>query len=128
MVCQVPVKDILAGADPLDSYVRLIYTDSDGQEHSNLRFFTNQKNVRFLNPDINLNVKQVADYKEITLVSKTFARAVYLSVKDSELLHFSDNFFDLHPGEQYTVRVKTDMSAEELASRLQFNCINKFLY
>lgn len=128
MVCQVPVKDILAGADPLDSYVRLIYTDSDGHEHCNLRFFTNQKNVRFLNPDINLNVKQVADYKEITLVSKTFARAVYLSVKDSELLHFSDNFFDLHPGEQYTVRVKTDMSAEELASRLQFNCINKFLY
>jgi beta-mannosidase len=51
-----------------------------------------------------------------------------VSVKDSELVHFSDNFFDLYPGEPYTVKVKINMSAEELASRLQYNCVNKFLY
>ena len=90
--------------------------------------FVNQRNVSFLDPDISFTVKESDDYKEITLTSDVFARAVYMSVKDSGLLHFSDNFFDLHPEEPYIVKVKTDMSAEELASRLQCNCVNKFLY
>ena len=128
MVYQVPVKDILAEADPAQSYVRMIYTDAEGCQHSNLRFFVNQKDMRFLDPDISFDIKESGYYKEITLTSDVFARAVYMSVKDSGLLHFSDNFFDLHPEEPYIVKVKTDMSAEELASRLQYNCVNKFLY
>ena len=127
-VCQLPVKDILYGADPTKSYIRLIYTDNEGREHSNLRFFANQKQVMFLNPDVSFEVNESGDYKEVILTSNVFARAVYVSVKDCGLLHFSDNFFDLHPGEPYTVKVKTDMSAEELSSRLQYNCVNKFLY
>ena len=123
-----PVEEILSGADPAESYVRFIFTDSDGVEHINLRFFRNQKEVRFLDPDISFNIKEVDDYKYITLISNVFARAVYVSVKDSELLHFSDNFFDLHPGKPYTIKVRTEMPAEELLSRLQYNCVNKFLY
>jgi beta-mannosidase len=122
------VKDILAEADPAQSYVRMIYTDTEGCQHSNLRFFVNQKDMRFLDPDIFFDVKESGDYKEITLTSDVFARAVYVSVKDSELVHFSDHFFDLYPGEPSTVKVKINMSAEELASRLQYNCVNKFLY
>ncbi len=128
MVCRMPVEEILSGADPAESYVRFIFTDSDGVEHINLRFFRNQKEVRFLDPDISFNIKEVDDYKYITLISNVFARAVYVSVKDSELLHFSDNFFDLHPGKPYTIKVRTEMPAEELLSRLQYNCVNKFLY
>lgn len=128
MIYQAPVKDILKGADAADAYVRFVYTDSEGNEHSNLRFFCNQKDVRFLDPDIKAIIKEVGDYKEVTLISNVFARAVYVSVKDSELLHFSDNFFDLHPGEAYTIKVKTDLPAEELKNRLLYNTVNKFLY
>ena len=128
MIYQAPVKDILKGADAADAYVRFVYTDSEGNEHSNLRFFCNQKDVRFLDHDIKATVKEVGDYKEVTLISNVFTRAVYVSVKDSELLHFSDNFFDLHPGESYTIKVKTDLPSEELKNRLQYNTVNKFLY
>lgn len=128
MIYQAPVKDILKGADAADAYVRFVYTDSEGNEHSNLRFFCNQKDVRFLDPNIKAVIKEVGDYKEVTLISNVFARAVYVSVKDSELLHFSDNFFDLHPGEAYTIKVKTDLPAEELKNRLLYNTVNKFLY
>ena len=128
MIYQAPVKDILKGADAADAYVRFVYTDSEGNEHSNLRFFCNQKDVRFLDPDIKAIIKEIDDYKEVTLISNVFARAVYVSVKDSELLHFSDNFFDLHPGEAYTIKVKTALPAEELKNRLLYNTVNKFLY
>ena len=88
----------------------------------------NQKDLAFLNPQVDSKVVEKDGSKEVTLTSDVFARAVYLSVKDSELLHFSDNFFDLHPGEPYTVIVKTDIPAEDLAERLQHTCVNKFLY
>lgn len=88
----------------------------------------NQKDVSFLDPDIKAVIKEVGDYKEVTLISNVFARAVYVSVKDSEFLHFSDNFFDLHPGEAYTIKVKTYLPAEELKNRLLYNTVNKFLY
>lgn len=128
MVYQARLEDILEGADPEASYVRLTYTDGEGVKHSNLRFFRNQKELDFLRPEIKYDVADNGDYKEVTLTSNVLARAVYVSVKDSELLHFSDNFFDLHPCEPYTIKVKTEMSAEDLLSRLQYNCINNFLY
>lgn len=128
MVYQARLEDILEGADPEASYVRLTYTDGEGVKHSNLRFFRNQKELDFLRPEIKYTVVDNGDYKDISLTSDVFARAVYVSVKDSELLHFSDNFFDLHPCEPYTIKVKTEMSAEDLLSRLQYNCINNFLY
>lgn len=66
----------------------------------------NQKDVSFLDPDIKAVIKEVDDYKEVTLISNVFARAVYVSVKDSELLH----------------------PAEELKNRLLYNNVSKFLY
>jgi len=79
-------------------------------------------------PDIKWEVTDRGDCKEVKLVSDVFARAVYLSVKDSDILHFSENFFDLYPGEEYVVTVKTDITAEDLSERLQTNTINYFLY
>lgn len=66
----------------------------------------NQKDVHFLDPDIKAVINEVGDYKEVTLILNVFARAVYVSVKDSELLH----------------------PAEELKNRLLYNTVNKFLY
>lgn len=43
---------------------------------------------------------------------------VYLSV-EGETAHFSDNFFDLMPGETRTVRVASELNAKELARRLK---------
>ena len=34
-------------------------------------------------------------------------------------MHFSDNFFDLMPGETRTVRVASKLNAKELARRLK---------
>ena len=128
VVYRAAVEDLLAGVPAEEAYVRFTYTDPQGEKFTNVRFFTNQKYVRFLNPKIDCKVTDLGDCKEVRLVSDVFARALYLSVKDSDILHFSDNFFDLHPGQEYVVTVKTDIPADELAERLQYNTVNAFLY
>ena len=55
---------------------------------------------------------------DVTVRSDNFARGVYLSV-EGETAHFSDNFFDLMPGETRTVRVASELNAKELARRLK---------
>ena len=127
MVYRESIGKLLGETLPEDAYARFIFTDSEGHRHGNMRFFSNQKDVRFMCPDIKWEVTDRGDCKEVKLVSDVFARAVYLSVKDSDILHFSENFFDLYPGEEYVVTVKTDITAEDLSERLQTNTINYFL-
>ena len=91
-----------------------------------MRFFRNQKDLDFLQPDIKIDVVDRGDFKEVKMFSNVFTRAVYLSVSDSDLLHFSDNFFDLYPSEPYSVSVRTDISASELERRLRVNTINDY--
>lgn len=128
MVYQTKLDDILSGADPAQSYVRFTFTDIDGVKHRNMRFFRNQKDLDFLQPDIKIDVVDRGDFKEVKMFSNVFTRAVYLSVSDSDLLHFSDNFFDLYPSEPYSVSVRTDISASELERRLRVNTINSFVF
>ena len=128
MVFREPVESLLGDALPENVYARFTYTDAEGNEYSNTRFFSNQKDIHFMQPDMKWEVADKGDCKEIRLVSDVFARAVYLSVKDSDILHFSDNFFDLHPDKETVITVRTDISAEELADRLKVNTINAFLF
>ena len=44
---------------------------------------------------------------------------VYKRQVEGETAHFSDNFFDLMPGETRTVRVASELSAKQLARRLK---------
>jgi len=126
MLLRMSVGEMLKGVSGQDAYVRFIYEDDQRNRYTNLRFFANQKDVNFLRPDVEFEVADMGEYKEVTVVSDVFARAVYLSVENSGLLHFSDNFFDLHPGEPYKVTVKTDIPAADLQRRLQAVTVNSF--
>ena len=66
---------------------------------------------------VSRRVKPADGGYEVTLQSDCFVRGLYLSV-EGELLHLSDNFFDLLPGEPRTVSVRTMLPQEEFESRL----------
>ena len=54
----------------------------------------------------------------VTVSSDNFARAVYLAVEGIDNF-FEDNYFDLLPGASRTVKVKTNLSAEEFEKQLK---------
>ena len=53
------------------------------------------------------------------LATDTFARGVFLSIDGDDNHHFSDNYFDLLPGEVRTLEVSTTLPEEELKKRLR---------
>jgi beta-mannosidase len=56
-------------------------------------------------PDLQVAVETTAAGANVRVTAKRFARGVYLSTADG-LGTFSDNFFDLLPGESLTVGFK----------------------
>lgn len=55
----------------------------------------------------------------IQLTTDNYARGVFLSLDGDPDHHFSDNFFDLLPGEEYAVTVATKLSAADVERNLR---------
>ena len=85
--------------------------------YTNNCFLVQQKQMDYPDAKVTRRVKPADGGYEVTLQSDCFVRGLYLSV-EGELLHFSDNFFDLLPGEPRTVSVRTMLPQEEFESRL----------
>jgi len=69
----------------------------------NLLYFAKPMNLALEKTTIDIDTRQVADGYELTLSSDRLAKNVYLTVDDPAEGYFSDNYFDLLPGEQKTV-------------------------
>jgi beta-mannosidase len=69
----------------------------------NLLYFDKPMDLALEKPAIEIDTRQVTDGYELTLSSDRLAKNVYLTVNDPAEGSFSDNYFDLLPGEQKTI-------------------------
>ncbi|HVR00999.1 MAG TPA: glycoside hydrolase family 2 protein [Polyangia bacterium] len=95
-------KDILRGADP--ARVVLVAELREGATllSRNLLSFMKARDLALPPPELQVVVEARGTGASVRVTAKRFARAVYLSTPDGEGT-FSDNFFDLLPGESITV-------------------------
>lgn len=112
-----PVSAISGGLEKEDYIISLVF-DTGDRTVSNIFYPCKQKDMAFPEADITFSTEMTDGIYTVTLSSGNFARAVYLTA-GSLPLHFSDNFFDLLPGEVKTVSAETDSSKEELDSLLE---------
>lgn len=68
-------------------------------------------------------IRQDQGKMHITLSANAFAKGVYLSLPEHDC-NFSDNFFDLLPGEEKTVTVATDLTMEKMREALLIKVYN----
>ena len=87
-------------------------------EYVNHFFLPKQKDMNYPKCNISFDVREADGVCEVSVSSDSFARGVYLYA-DGLDLHFSDNFFDLLPGETRTVTVRTDAAPEILRQSLK---------
>jgi beta-mannosidase len=114
-------KDLLANADPQKTF--LVFDLAVGRKpvSRNLIFFDTMHNL-----DLPKSVKIDASLDSsnrsytATLRAPVLARSVYLSFGDLDV-QTSDNYFDLLPGEEITVKLKTpsSVSLDQLKSAMQ---------
>ena len=65
------------------------------------------------------HVQAKVDGKDITISTDRYARGIYLTLDGDDNHHFSDNYFDLLPGEQRTISVISCLPPAEMQRRLQ---------
>ncbi|HQC54960.1 MAG TPA: hypothetical protein PKX91_04460 [Clostridia bacterium] len=70
-----------------------------------------------------MDIKKEGEVCQIELNSPCFSRFVELRLP-GEINPFSDNFFDMYPGETRTITIKTDKTLEDIQAALSVKTIN----
>ena len=98
----IPVDKLLGGKDT-KRVVLFVEVLVNGQRvSSNEHFFQPYKNLSLPTPQIQTDIMTTRNGFKVTLLSRTFARAVYLSLPNYEGF-FEDNYFDLMPGQKVEI-------------------------
>ncbi|MCR4440033.1 MAG: hypothetical protein QHJ34_11405 [bacterium] len=102
VVWQAPVSELLSGHDPKGVFLHCALVEGEQPVSSNLHFFVPPKERKLPRPQLSLRCEEGDQHFIVLVGSDVLARHVYLSTAEADGF-FSDNFFDVLPGE--TVRV-----------------------
>lgn len=103
-----PVEKLLAGHQPEDVIFYITYSTGD-KTYYNIAYAARQKDMHFTRPNIHSRITPAGDGYDVTLRSDVFARGVFMKIKGIDNF-FSDNYFDMLPGEERTIHVQSDKS------------------
>jgi len=95
-------KDLLRGADPARVVFVAELHENGNLLSRNLMWFEKTRDLALPAPELQVAVEARPTGARVRVTARRFARAVYLSTTDGQG-SFSDNFFDLLPGESATV-------------------------
>lgn len=123
------VSDLLGGEQPGDVFFYITYETTSPQGGSKGGFYYNiayperQKDMHYRPARISVtDIRPVADGFSVSLKSDIFARAVFLKIRDIDNF-FSDNYFDLLPGEERTITVRTSKSLAQFKQELEITSL-----
>ncbi|MDR3250165.1 MAG: glycoside hydrolase family 2 protein [Tannerella sp.] len=113
------INEILGNKQPDEVVINAKFTEKGGNSSaSNNYFLTRYKEIDFPKATITKTIVAADNGFDVTLASDVFARGVFLSVEGTDNF-FSDNYFDLLPGEPKTIRVSTNLSKAEFGKQLE---------
>jgi beta-mannosidase len=106
--------------DSTDAVV-LLHLISNGKTlASALHYFVKPNQLKLSKPEIKKSIVFKNGITEITLETNILAKGVYLQYKNTDG-RFSDNYFDLLPGEQKTVMFEGQLGLDELVIQTYFD-------
>jgi beta-mannosidase len=85
---------------------------------SGLHYFARPKNLKLTDPGITFDVSETGSVYEVTLTCTALAKNVFLTAEGFDA-QFSDNFFDVLPGEEIRVTFPKSRTLEEFEDKLK---------
>ena len=113
----------LLGDVPASEVYVAVSLEAGDERYDNVCYGVKQKEMNYLPADIRWSVRPMSEGYELTLQSDVFVRALFLETGDAEA-RFSDNFFDLLPGEKRVVAIRTSLQREAFERQLRLSCLN----
>ena len=109
---------LLKGKAAGEVMMRVILEEDGEPIASNQLYFTPVKEIVLPSPTIKSKVERTAQDYAITLETDVLAKNVWLSYEGHQDGFFSDNYFDLFPGEEVTVRLTHADEVGDLEGKL----------
>ena len=117
-----PLANVLKGKKANEVVVNARFIPSGEQEISNNYFLTRFKDIDFPKATISTDIAAAKDGFNVILSSDVFARGVFMSIDGIDNF-FSDNYFDLLPGESRTIHVTSSLDKDAFAKQLKVQSI-----
>lgn len=117
-----PLTDILGGKEKNEVVVNARFMTKEEPIVSNNYFLTRYKEIHFPKATVQTEIAPATDGFDITITSDVFARGVFLSINGIDNF-FSDNYFDLLPGEKAVVHVETKLDKTTFEQQLKIQTI-----
>jgi beta-mannosidase len=116
----IPLDEVLSGLDRSEIVFSAEFTCPGEDPPAAIRYFAHPKDMRLPEPGVTFEI--VPDASEITLelTSSVLAKNVFLHLDGC---HFSDNFFDMLPGETVNVTIDTDIPADQIKEKLEIRTL-----
>jgi len=89
----------------------------------NIFYFRPFKELKITKPTINYTINKSDEGFDVEIKTDKLAKNVYMQIAD-EKGFFSDNYFDLLPGEKTIINLKTSISEEELKNVLSIRTLD----
>ncbi len=105
--------ELLKNRDSRNLFLTAALVENDKTIASNVFYFRPVKELNLPHPVVKYDSKKTDNGFEITLTTDKLAKNLFMAIGDEEGF-FSDNYFDLLPGKQVTVNLKTNIPEETL--------------
>ena len=124
-LAELPITELKRKYNLSEIGIRAVLTVSGAVVNEKTFLFKPEKDLRLPKADIRLEKSVIGDEIEMKAVSNRFARLVQLHC-DRSTLPFSDNYFDLLPGETKTVRMPVDrnLTVGKQLESIRVKCAN----
>ncbi len=110
---------------PKQAVVQVQLREKNGKEYSNLYFSGLQKEMDYPQASVKIVAEPTQEGIILRLSADQFARGIYLSIGEEEGF-FEDNFFDLLPGEEKNVFLRTAVAPGEVKKKLSVRSLVDF--
>jgi beta-mannosidase len=110
-------EKFLAGADPRKVVLVAEYLEGDRLMSTNLLYFKPFKELDLSAPIVKYSLEKAEGGFNIQFSTDVLAKNVYMQTGDAEGF-FSDNYFDLLPGQQVKIHLKTNSDEETVRKAL----------
>lgn len=105
--------EFLKKIDPAKQLLVVELIENSAVISTNTLYFKPIKDVLLPKPDVKFEVNEADGGFEITLTTNKLAKNLYMTIGDEEGF-FSDNYFDLIPGQSVKVKLDTKLTKEKL--------------
>jgi beta-mannosidase len=113
----ISVKELLKGMSINEVVLSVELSSKEKVFSDNLLYFNHPKFLKLQKTEIKTIINKVKDVFEIELSTSILAKSVYLALPNGDD-NFSDNFFDLLPGQKVKVTLKSSLSLDEMKRAL----------